>query len=98
LTRKEPGTSGFYDSHIHFMEGALSLERGMSMTQKLLPRSKRVKAFAAAHPKLLDHGARLELSGFPGGMPDRSFRRDRQDRPVYIEASTVIPDGRTAKL
>ncbi len=79
---------GFYDSHIHFMEGALSLEKvNVDDTKNVAEIQQKVKAFAAAHPKdawVLGRG--WSYPEFPGGMPDKKYLDEVvADRPVYIE-------------
>ena len=79
---------GFYDSHIHFMEGALSLEKvNVDETKTVGEIQEKVKAFAAAHPKdawVLGRG--WSYPEFPGGMPDKKYLDEIiPDRPVYIE-------------
>src|SRR4051812_36161136 len=78
----------FYDSHIHFMEGALSLEKvNLDETKNVAEIQQKVKAFAAAHPKdawVLGRG--WSYPEFPGGMPDKKYLDEAiPDRPVYIE-------------
>jgi predicted amidohydrolase YtcJ len=79
---------GFFDSHIHFMEGALSLQRvNVDDTKTIAEIQEKVKAFAAAHPKdpwILGRG--WSYPEFPGGMPDKKYLDEIvSDRPVYIE-------------
>lgn len=79
---------GFFDSHIHFMEGALSLEKvNVDQTKSVGEIQKMVKDFAAAHPKepwVLGRG--WSYPEFPGGMPDKKYLDEIvPDRPVYIE-------------
>ena len=79
---------GFYDSHIHFMEGALSLEKvNVDDTKNVTEIQQKVKAFAEAHPKeswVLGRG--WSYPEFPGGMPDKKYLDAIvPDRPVYIE-------------
>jgi predicted amidohydrolase YtcJ len=79
---------GFYDSHIHFMEGALSLEKvNVDETKTVGEIQDKVKAFAAAHPKdawVLGRG--WSYPEFPGGMPDKKYLDEIiPNRPVYIE-------------
>src|SRR4051812_26102476 len=79
---------GFYDSHIHFMEGALSLEKvNVDETKNVAEIQQKVKAFADAHPKdawVLGRG--WSYPEFPGGMPDKKYLDEVvPDRPVYIE-------------
>jgi len=79
---------GFYDSHIHFMEGALSLERvNVDDTKNIAEIQEKVKAFAAAHPKApWVMGRGWSYPEFPGGMPDKKYLDEIvPDRPVYIE-------------
>src|SRR6266705_3565407 len=79
---------GFYDSHIHFMEGALSLEKvNVDDTKNVVEIQRKVKAFAEAHPKdLWVLGRGWSYPEFPGGMPDRKYLDEVvPDRPVYIE-------------
>jgi predicted amidohydrolase YtcJ len=79
---------GFYDSHIHFMEGALSLERvNVDDTKNIAEIQEKVKAFATAHPKapwVLGRG--WSYAEFPGGLPNKKYLDEIvPDRPVYIE-------------
>jgi predicted amidohydrolase YtcJ len=79
---------GFFDSHIHFMEGALSLEKvNVDETKNVAEIQKMVKDFAAAHPRapwVLGRG--WSYSEFPGGLPDkRDLDEIVPDRPVYVE-------------
>src|SRR3954468_6148593 len=79
---------GFYDSHIHFMEGALSLDKvNVDETKNVPEIQKMVKDFAAAHPDapwVLGRG--WSYPEFPGGMPDKKYLDEiLPDRPVYIE-------------
>ena len=79
---------GFFDSHIHFMEGALSLEKvNVDETKTVAEIQKMVKEFAAAHPEhpwVLGRG--WSYPEFPGGMPDKKYLDEViPDRPVYIE-------------
>jgi predicted amidohydrolase YtcJ len=79
---------GFYDSHIHFMEGALSLEKvNVDDTKTVGEIQEKVKAFAAAHPRdawVLGRG--WSYPEFPGSMPDKRYLDEIvPDRPVYIE-------------
>src|SRR3954468_7715926 len=79
---------GFYDSHIHFMEGALSLEKvNVDETKNVAEIQQKVKAYAAAHPNdawVLGRG--WSYPEFPGGMPDKKYLDEVvPDRPVYIE-------------
>src|SRR6266404_4334359 len=79
---------GFFDSHIHFMEGALSLEKvNLDETKNVTEIQRSVKAFADAHPKdLWVLGRGWSYPEFPGGMPDRKYLDEVvADRPVYIE-------------
>ena len=79
---------GFFDSHIHFMEGALSLEKlNVDETKNVAEIQKMVKDFAAAHQDaawVLGRG--WSYPEFPGGMPDKKYLDEVvPDRPVYIE-------------
>jgi predicted amidohydrolase YtcJ len=79
---------GFFDSHIHFMEGALSLEKvNLDETKSVAEIQKMVKEFAVAHPDapwVLGRG--WSYPEFPGGMPDKKYLDEiAPDRPVYIE-------------
>ncbi|MFL6299163.1 MAG: amidohydrolase [Terriglobales bacterium] len=79
---------GFFDSHIHFMEGALSLEKvNVDETKNVAEIQKMVKDFAAAHPDapwVLGRG--WSYPEFPGSMPDKKYLDEiLPDRPVYIE-------------
>jgi predicted amidohydrolase YtcJ len=79
---------GFFDSHIHFMEGALSLEKvNVDETKNVAEIQKMVKDFATAHPDatwVLGRG--WSYPEFPGGMPEKKYLDEVvPDRPVYIE-------------
>jgi len=81
---------GFTDSHIHFLDGSLSL-LGVTLddARTLDEIQQRVKAYATAHPELtwiLGRGWQYTVFG-ASGMPDRAaLDRIIPDRPVYLES------------
>ena len=79
---------GFFDSHIHFMQGALSLQRvNLDETKTVAEILSSVRAFAKAHPAdpwVLGRG--WSYPEFPGSLPDKKYLGEIiPDRPVYLE-------------
>ena len=79
---------GFNDSHIHLVEGALSLDEvDLIEDQSLEAVQTRIKAFAAADPKsawVRGHG--WLYGSFPGGLPTKAqLDLVVADRPAYME-------------
>jgi hypothetical protein len=79
---------GFNDSHIHLVEGALSLDEvDLIEDQSLEAVQTRIKAFAAAEPKspwVRGHG--WLYGSFPGGLPTKAqLDAVVSDRPAYME-------------
>jgi predicted amidohydrolase YtcJ len=81
---------GFTDSHIHFLDGSLSLLRvnleGMATIPEM---QKAVKTYAAAHPDaawILGRGWAYPVFA-PSGLPDKKYLDAVvPDRPVYLES------------
>jgi len=81
---------GFTDCHIHFMDGSLGLTQvilnGATTVAEI---QKRVKEYAAAHPKetwITGMGWTYPTFG-PSALPDKKFLDDVvSDRPVYLVA------------
>lgn len=80
---------GIIDSHIHFLEGSLSLgqfDLGDAYSVEEIQR--RVKAYAQAHPAsrwLLGHGWLYDAFK-PSGLPDKQFLDEVvPDRPVVVD-------------
>ncbi len=81
-------TPGFNDSHIHLVEGALSLDEvELSEDQSLQAVQARIKAFATADPTtpwVRGHG--WLYGSFPGGLPTKAqLDAVVADRPAYME-------------
>lgn len=81
---------GFTDCHIHFLDGALSLQRVHLDDAKDIPEiQRRVKAFADAHPTqpwVRGRGWTYPSVG-PTNLPDKKYLDEVvPDRPVYLEA------------
>jgi predicted amidohydrolase YtcJ len=80
---------GFTDSHVHFLDGSLSMTRiRLEGAQTIAEIQQRVKAFAANHPEqswLLGRG--WSYTAFePSGLPDKRYLDEVvADRPVYLE-------------
>jgi predicted amidohydrolase YtcJ len=80
---------GFTDSHIHFLDGSLSLLGVILDDAKSLAEIvQRVKSYAAAHPELpwiLGRG--WQYTVFPGTLPNKAALDEAlPDRPVYLES------------
>ncbi len=81
-------TPGFNDSHIHLVEGALSLDEvDLSEDQSLEAVQARIAAFATADPRspwVRGHG--WLYGSFPGGLPTKAqLDAVLADRPAYME-------------
>ena len=81
---------GFTDSHIHFLDGALSLLRVNLSQAKTIPEvQKLVKEYAdknSAEPWVLGRGWQYPVFA-PSGLPDKKYLdKILPDRPVYLEA------------
>jgi hypothetical protein len=81
---------GFTDSHIHFLDGSLALQRVHLDDAKDIPEiQRRVKAFADAHPDqpwVRGRGWTYPSVG-PTNLPDKKYLDEIvPDRPVYLEA------------
>lgn len=80
---------GFTDCHIHFLDGALSLEQiQLEGTKDVAEIQQRVKAYAGAHPDkpwILGRGWSYPVFG-KFGLPDKRMLDEIvPDRPVYLE-------------
>ena len=80
---------GFTDCHIHFLDGALSLEQiQLEGTRDVAEIQQRVKAYASAHPEkpwILGRGWSYPVFG-RAGLPDKRMLDEVvPDRPVYLE-------------
>ncbi len=87
---------GFTDSHIHLLEGSLTLTQvDLNGTTSIAEVQKRVKEFAAAHPHtkwITGRGWSYEIFG-EAALPDKKFLDEVvPDRPVYL----VGYDGHTS--
>jgi predicted amidohydrolase YtcJ len=87
---------GFTDCHIHFLDGALSMQLVQLEGAKDVPEiQKRVKAYADAHPRepwVLGGGWTYPAVG-PTNLPDKKYLDEIvPDRPVYLDAF----DGHTS--
>ena len=87
---------GFTDSHIHFLEGSrLLTQLDLNGTRSIVEVQKRVKEFAAAHPKagwIIGRGWSYEIFG-EAALPDKKYLDETlPDRPVYL----VGYDGHTS--
>lgn len=81
---------GFTDCHIHFLDGAYSLQLVQLGGAKDVPEiQRRVKAYADAHPNepwVLGGGWTYPSVG-PSNLPDKKYLDEIiPDRPVYLEA------------
>ena len=79
---------GFTDSHIHFMDGSLSLQRVKLDDAKTIEEiQSRVKEYATAHlDKLWILGRGWNYTVFAPGLPDKKYLDQIvTDRPVYLE-------------
>lgn len=79
---------GFTDSHIHFMDGSLSLQRVKLDDAKTIEEiQSRVKEYATAHlDKLWILGRGWNYTVFAPGLPDKKYLYQIvTDRPVYLE-------------
>jgi predicted amidohydrolase YtcJ len=81
---------GFTDSHIHFLDGSLSLQRVQLEDAADIPEiQRRVKAYAHAHPDqpwILGRGWQYTAVG-PTTLPDKKYLDEVvPDRPVYLES------------
>ncbi len=80
---------GFTDSHIHFLEGSLSLLSLRLEDAKTLEEIQhRLREYAAAHPNapwILGRGWSYPIFA-PSGLPDKKYLDEIvPDRPVYLE-------------
>ena len=81
---------GFRDSHIHFLDGSLSLlQVNLDGAKTIAEIQHRVKDYALTHPNLswvLGRGW-LYTAFVPGGLPDKKYLDEVvPDRPVYLES------------
>jgi predicted amidohydrolase YtcJ len=81
---------GFTDSHIHFLDGSLSLRRvQLDDAADLAEIQRRVKTYADSHPEqpwILGRGWQYTAVG-PTNFPDRKYLDEVvADRPVYLES------------
>jgi len=81
---------GFTDCHAHFLDGSFTLQEvNLDDASTITEIVKRVKAYAAAHPKdpwLLGRGWMYPVFG-PSGLPDKKYLDEIvPDRPVYLES------------
>jgi predicted amidohydrolase YtcJ len=81
---------GFTDSHIHFLDGSLSLRRvQLDDAADLADIQRRVKNYADSHPEqpwILGRGWQYTAVG-PTNFPDRKYLDEVvADRPVYLES------------
>jgi len=79
---------GFTDSHIHFLDGSLSMGRIQLEDAKTIPEiQKRVKDYAVRHPEqpwVMGRGWSYPV--FSPGLPDKKYLDEIiSDRPVYLE-------------
>jgi len=79
---------GFTDSHIHFLEGALTLQSlHLENTRTVEEVQSRLREYAAAHPNapwILGRGWSYPIFA-PSGLPDKKYLDEIvQDRPVYL--------------
>ena len=87
---------GFTDSHIHFLEGSRVLTQvDLNGTTSIAEVQKRLREYAAAHPKagwILGRGWSYEIFG-EAGLPDKKYLDEIvSERPVYF----VGFDGHTS--
>lgn len=84
---------GVIDSHIHFLEGALSLNRlNLEGTENVAEMQKRILEYSRAHPPTSAHEAWVIGRGWtydqfgPSGLPDKKYLDAIiPDRPVFLE-------------
>ncbi len=81
---------GFTDCHIHFMDGSLGLTQvDLNGTKSVAEIQKRVKEYAAAHPReewIQGMGWLYSTFG-AAALPDKKFLDEIvPDRPVYLQA------------
>lgn len=81
---------GFTDSHIHFLEGSISLDQVDLNGARTIPEiQKKLRAYATAHPStpwILGQGWSYDVFP-PTGMPDKRILDEVfPDRPVYLES------------
>jgi predicted amidohydrolase YtcJ len=81
---------GFTDCHAHFLDGSFTLQEvNLDDASTIAEIVKRVKAYAAVHPKdpwLLGRGWIYPVFG-PSGLPDKKYLDEIvSDRPVYLES------------
>jgi predicted amidohydrolase YtcJ len=81
---------GFTDSHIHFLDGSISLQQlQLDDVPTLAEVQQRIKAYATAHPELpwiLGRGWSYPIFG-PAAIPHKKFLDEIvPDRPVYLTA------------
>lgn len=81
---------GFTDSHIHFLDGALSLQRvQLDDAKDVAEIQRRVKAYAEAHPDqpwVRGRGWTYSAVG-PTNLPDKKYLDEIiPGRPVYLES------------
>ena len=83
---------GFTDSHIHFLEGAISMQRAQLADTTSIAEIQRVlREYAAAHPATDAASAWIMGRGwsypeFPGNMPHKKYLDELfPDRPVVLE-------------
>jgi predicted amidohydrolase YtcJ len=81
---------GFTDSHIHFLDGSLSLQRvQLDDAKDVAEIQRRVKAYAEAHPDepwVRGRGWTYPAVG-PTNLPDKKYLDEIiPDRPVYLES------------
>jgi predicted amidohydrolase YtcJ len=103
--RRGPGTrmidaqkrlllSGFTDSHIHFMEGSVSLDRvNLAGTQNVAEMQKLILEYSRVHPPTNAHDAWVLGRGWSypefgsAGLPDKKYLDQIiPNRPVFLEA------------
>ena len=81
---------GFTDCHAHFLDGSFTLQQvNLDDATTISEIVRRVKTYAAAHPKdpwLLGRGWVYPVFG-PSGLPDKKYLDAIvPDRPVYLES------------
>jgi len=79
----------FTDCHVHFMDGSTALgEVALDDTKTIAEIQRRVKTYAAEHPKdpwVLGRGWSYPVFA-PSGLPDKKYLDEIiPDRPVYLE-------------
>ena len=95
---------GFTDSHIHFLDGSLSLlQVNLDRLKTVGEIQEQVKAYAASHPELpwvLGRG--WQYTVFKGSLPNKTMLDEVvPDRPVYLESfdgHTWWANGKALKL